>query len=334
MNLPNIDSLDLNGKRVLVRGDLDVDIKEGEEPKRLETLLTTINKCFEKGARQVVIMGHRGRPEGSRVEELSNRVLTEYFSTKLNSEVEFIEDIYNYYDSDKRLRLLENLRFWEGEEANNEDFTRALSSFGDTYINDAFGSSHREHASIVGVAKLLPHAAGVQLAAEADHLSRVLENPARPLVFIISGVKEDKAKYVDHFKEIADKVLVGGRLPEFFGDEYNEPKVQLARLLPDKEDITMHYIEHFEGEIRRAKTVVVSGPIGKFEDETHVQGTDRVFRAVAESDSYSVAGGGDTEAAFEKLGLKDKIDWVSTGGGAMLEFLAKGTLPGLEALVH
>lgn len=332
MNILNIDSLDLNDRRVLVRGDLDVDIKEGEEPKRIETLLSTINKCFEKGARQVVIIGHRGRPEGNRVEELSNKVLVEYFSTKLNQEVEFVEDVYNYFDSDKKVRLLENLRFWPGEEENSEDFSKAVSIWGDVYVNDAFGSSHREHASIVGIPTLLPHGAGLQLYSEVEHLSRVLENPARPLVFIISGLKEDKAKYVDVFKDIADKVLVGGRLPEFFGDDYNEPKVQLARLMPDKEDITMHYIEHFEGEVKRAKTVVISGPIGKFEDEGHDQGTKRVFAAVAESDCYSVAGGGDTEAALEKFGVKDKIDWVSTGGGAMLEFLAKGMLPGIEAL--
>lgn len=330
MNLPNIDSLDLNKKRVIVRGDLDA------EPysKRLEVVANTVQKLLEKNPKQIVIAGSRGRPEGKRVEELSNGVFIEYFSTKLNQEIDFVENAEEFRESDKRIVLLENLRFWPGEEENSEDFAKAIANWGDMYINESFGMSHREHASIVGVPKILPHAAGTQFLLEVEHLSRVLENPERPLVFLISGVKEDKAKYVDEFKEIADKVLVGGRLPEFFGDEYNEPKVQLARLLPDKEDITMHYIEHFEGEVRRAKTVVISGPIGKFEDEGHRQGTERVFKAVAEADSYSVAGGGDTEAALEMFNLKDKIDWVSTGGGAMLEFLAKGTLPGIEALIH
>lgn len=332
--LPNIDSIDLNGKRIFLRGDLDVDLKESENPKRLQALIGTINKLLEKNAHQIVISGSQGRPKGEKVESLSNKNLLSYFSEKLNQEVEFIDDVYDYFDSDKKIRLLENLRFWPGEEDNSEEFAEKLAVYCDVYINEAFGMSHREHASIVGVPKKRPHAAGLHLIEEVNHLEKVLENPQRPLIFIISGAKEDKAKYVDRFKEIADKVLVGGRLPEFFDDNYNDPKVQIARLLPDKEDITMHYIEHFEGEVKRAKTVVISGPVGRFEDSGHRQGTERVFKAVSESECYSVAGGGDTEAALNELGLTDKIDWVSTGGGAMLEFLDKGTLPGIEALLH
>lgn len=332
MDLPNIDSIDLNDKRVLIRGDLDVDLKKEENPKRLEVLINTINVILEKGARQIVIAGSRGRPEGKKVEELSNKKLIDYFSSKLSQEVEFVEDVENYYDSDKKIRLLENLRFWPGEEENSDEFAEKLATFCDVYINESFGVSHREHASIVGVPGKRPHGAGLHLVSEVKHLSRVLDNPERPLVFIISGVKEDKKDYVDKFKGVADKVLVGGKLPKYFSDEYNEPKVQLARLLPDGEDITMKYIEHFEGEVKRAKTVVISGPVGRFEDEGHRQGTERVLKAVAEADCYSIAGGGDTEAALEMFNLKDKIDWISTGGGAMLEFLATGTLPGIEAL--
>lgn len=330
MNLPTIESLDLSGKRVVVRGDLDANAGS----KRLAVLVKTISTIFDKGARQVVIMGHRGRPDGTNNQEFSMRVLVDYFSVNLNQEVEFVEDVNNYYDSDKKVRLLENLRFWPGEEENSDEFARALATWGDVYVNEAFGNSHRAHASMVGLPKILPSAAGLQVVAEAEHLSRVLDNPARPLVFMISGVKEDKAKYIDKFKDMADKVLVGGRLPMYLGDEYSDPKVQLARLTPDREDITIHYMEHFEGEIKRAGTVVVSGPVGKFEDEGHRQGTARVFRAIAESDCYTVAGGGDTEVALEMLGLKEKIEWISTGGGAMLEFLASKTLPAIEALVH
>lgn len=338
LQLTSLDSADLTGKRVLVRGDLDVDIKEGENPERLETLLPTLQKILEKGARQIVICGHKGRPEGKRAEELSLKPLTDYFSNKLSDEVEFVDNIENYFDSDlpaqagKKVRLLENLRFWPGEKENSEDFAGKLSSWGDFYVNEAFGSSHRQHASIVGVPKVLPHAAGLRLSAEIEHLSKVLETPQRPLVFLISGIKEDKLKYIDVFKQTADKVLVGGRLPGLLGDEYKDPKVEVARLVQDKEDITIHSVEHFEGEVKRAKTVVVSGPMGKFEDPGHRQGTERVLRAVAESECYSVAGGGDTEEALSLLGLKDKFDWVSTGGGAMLEFLANKTLPGLEVL--
>jgi phosphoglycerate kinase len=339
LQIPNIDSLDLTGKRVLVRGDLDIDIKPGEEPERLEALVQTLKVVLEKNPKQIAIIGHRGRPASAEApsgkpEGLSIKPLVSYFQEKLNSEIEFVEDPENYYESDKKIRLLENLRFWPGEEANSEDFARRLAAFGDIYINEAFGNSHREHASMVMLPKLLPHAAGVQLMKEIENLSKILENPARPLVFIISGVKEDKIKYIDKFKTIADKVLVGGRLPKFLGDEYADPKVVVARLMPDNEDITMHYIEHFEGEVKRAKTVVVSGPLGKFEEEGHRQGTERVFKAVADSNCFSVAGGGDTEEALELLGLEDKIDWVSTGGGAMLEFLSEGTLPGIKALLE
>ena len=156
MILPTIGSLDLNNKRALVRGDVDVGIKEDNVSKRLEVLIETINIIFEKGARQVTICGHHGRPDGKRVDELSNKFLIDYFSSKLNSEVEFIEDVNNYFDSGKRIRLLENLRFWEGEEKNDEEFAHKLATFGDVYINEAFGNSHREHASMVGLPGLLP----------------------------------------------------------------------------------------------------------------------------------------------------------------------------------
>lgn len=330
MQLPDIESIDLEDKRVLVRGDLDAD----PSSKRFEVLIETINKIFEKGARQVVMLGHRGRPEGKRVEELSNKAFIEYFSSKLNQEVDFVEDVLEYRESGHKIVLLENLRFFGGEESGDEEFAKKLALWGDVFVNEAFGVSHRAHASIVLLPKLLPSAAGVQFVLEVNHLAKILVDPHKPVVFVISGLKEDKAKYVDKFAEIADTVLVGGRLPSFFGDDYANRKVQIARLLPDKEDITMRYIEQFEEEVRRAKTVVVSGPLGKFEDPGHRQGTERVFRAVAESDCYSVAGGGDTEAALEMFGLKDKIDWISTGGGAMLEFLASGTLPGMEALLQ
>ena len=163
-------------------------------------------------------------------------------------------------------------------------------------------------------------------------MSKLRENPERPLITLLSGVKEDKLDYLEPFKQFSDEVLVSGRLPEYLGDEFKDEKVVVAKLMPDKEDITINSIEKFEGEVTKAKTILVAGPIGKYEEEGHRQGTIRVFTSVANSSAYKIAGGGDTEEALTVCGVKEKFDWVSVGGGAMLEFLAKGTLPGLEAL--
>lgn len=186
----------------------------------------------------------------------------------------------------------------------------------------------------------MPHAAGYHFIAEVENLSKVFENPKRPLTFVISGVKEDKLPFVAEFEKFADKVLVGGRLPDYMGDEKlvsvrtrgESEKVIVGNLIMDKEDITIHTIERFEKEVAKSAMTVVSGPLGKYEDEGHRQGTERVFKAVAESGAFKIAGGGDTEAALNLLNLEKEFDWLSVGGGAMLEFLSKRTLPGIKAL--
>lgn len=343
--IPEIDSVDVLDKRVFVRCDLDVPIEEDssgyvvKSKNRLDAVRPTVDLLLEKGAKQIILAGHIGRvDEGKSVSTfVLLSPLQEVLQRKITAMNTFDGDNFENLDprnnETSNVFLLENLRSNPGEEENSEEFVEKLAKLADVYVNDSFATSHREHASVVSVPKLLPRAAGVRFAQEIKQLSRVLENPERPLVFLISGVKQDKAGYVEKFKSRADKVLVGGRLPEYLGEDYSDSKVLMARLVQDKEDITIRTIEHFEEEIKRAKTVVISGPLGKFEEEGHRQGTERVFRAVAEADCYSVAGGGDTEAALELLGLKDEIDWVSTGGGAMLEFLANGTLPGIEALL-
>jgi len=161
-----------------------------------------------------------------------------------------------------------------------------------------------------------------------------LENPKRPVVLIIGGIKEDKVEYIKSFTKIADKILVGGRLPILFGDENPDPsKVIMAQLIPDKEDITLNTIEKFKEEIAKSGTIVVAGVQGKYEDEGHKQGSLEVFNAIADSSAFKIAGGGDAEAAITEFGLNGRFDWISVGGGAMLEFLAKGTLPGIKALI-
>lgn len=345
--LPKITSVDIHEKRVLVRMDLDVPLEEDEngqrhvkDDSRIQAALPTLRYLIDNGASKIYLAGHIGRVVQGRA--ISTIVLRDLFADLLNEDVSLrlsvkenlIENVNFEDEHEHRIVLLENLRMWTGEEANDEEFARELASLGDIYVNEAFAVSHRAHASIVEIPKLLPHAAGMRFEKELEMLSKVTTNPERPLVILISGVKEDKLGMVEDIKHLVDKVLVGGRLPEYIGDKDMGEKVLVAKLNPDKEDITLNSIEQFEEEIRKAKTVVLAGVVGKVEDEGHQLGTKRVFEAVANANAYKVAGGGDTEAALTKFGLTEKFTWISVGGGAMLDFLAKGTLPGIEALLH
>lgn len=337
MDIPSFVSLDLLNKRVTIRCDLDVAVRDGVVPRssRLDTAVNIIKKTLEKSPEKIFIIGHIGRPDG-RQEELSTQKLLNYFTENLGEKIGFMED----FDSqvNEKIILFENLRFWKGEEENSAEFAGKLALLGDVYINEAFAASHREHASIALLPqKVKEKAAGERFLMETANLSKVTKDPARPMISILSGVKNDKISYIEPFKVFSDKVLVAGRLPEMIHDTSPlraDDKVLVANLNQDKEDITIHSIEAFEEQIEIAGTILLSGPIGKFEEEGHRMGTQRVFTKVANSDAFKVAGGGDTDAAIELLGLADKFDFISIGGGAMLEFLAQGTLPGIEALLN
>lgn len=344
INLPKLSDVVVKDKIVLVRADVDVGetLEVGDDVKLL-TNKKTLEYLVDQKAK-VIIIGHRGRPEGKVVGNLSLAPIAERLGKVAGLNIKFIYDIVGTETQKEVAKLvqgsiifLENLRFDSREEANDEGFTKSLAGISDIYINEAFSSSAKEHASIVGVPKLLPHAAGFHFAEEVTNLSKVLENPGRPVVVIISGVKEDKLSYIEPFSKFADKILIAGKLPELLensGLPLTNSKLVIAKLNPDKEDITIHSIEKFDEEIKKAGTLVVGGPVGKYEEEGHRLGTQRVFEAVANSGAFKVAGGGDTEQAINLLGLYNKFDWVSVGGGAMLDFFAKGTLPGIEALLH
>jgi phosphoglycerate kinase len=332
MKLPRIDELDLKGKKVLVRADLDIS-EVDKENFRLECLLPTLKYLSEQNC-SIIVIGHRGRPseipDGKTKEQVQEEL-------SLKSVSEALEALLKKRWGEEKVKnlnmqMMENLRFNLGEEENDVSFTKHLAESGEVYINEAFAISHREHASIVGLPKFMPHAAGFRFLEEVENLSKVFENPVRPVVAIISGIKKDKMDYIEPFKEFTDKILIAGRLPEFMPEDNADPKLLIAKLLPDKEDITIHSIENFIDEIKKAKTIIVSGPIGKYEEEGHRMGTERVFYAVANSSAFKVAGGGDTISALNLLGLRDKFDWLSVGGGAMLEFLTKKTLPGIDVL--
>ncbi len=319
MELPSVQNQDVRSKKVLVRADLDV---PEEEDFRLKALLPTLKFLSDNGC-GITLIGHRGRPEGVKKESLSLKPVEERLR-KIAGQIEF--------------SVLENLRFDPGEEANTPEFAKKLSEGQDFYINEAFAASHRSHASIVGLPKLIPHAAGFRFCQEVEKLSVIFDNPKRPIVVILGGAKKDKLDLIKPLAEMADKLLVGGRLPDYLGFEDSirtigpDEKIVTANLVMDKEDITINSIERFEQEIERAKTIVVAGPMGKYEDEGHRQGTERIFRKVASSAAYKITGGGDSHVVLSMYNIENDFDWVSVGGGAMLEFLAKKTLPGIEAL--
>lgn len=335
MDLPKLKNTDVSGKRVLVRVDLDVPVENGEikDKYRLEAWKPTVDYLLENGASKIILIGHLGRPGGEVKEELSTKILVPVLSEILGHDVVF--------EGDGKIVLRENLRFDKGEEENTAEFAKKLAELGDFYVNDAFATAHRRHASTVGVAELLPHVAGLRFAEEIENLTKVLENPKHPVVVLISGIKKDKVQMIGKLEKIADKVLVGGRLPEYLGDDglesvrlSTEKKVVVGNLNQDKEDITLNTIDRFKTEIEVAGTVVLAGVLGRYEDPGHRQGTEAVFRAVANCSAFKVTGGGDSITCINMFGISDKFDWVSVGGGAMIEFLTSKTLPVIEALIH
>lgn len=365
MNLPKLEDIHVSGKKVLVRADLDVGdkIEPGDDAKLL-TNKKTIDFLVEKKAK-IILIGHRGRPGGKVDEELSLDKVSERLSELIGKKVNFIYDLLGEEAHDRVGRLesgeilmLENLRFDLREEKNDEQFAEQLSKYSDIYVNEAFSSSAKSEASIVNLPKSFKLkeknsiAFGFRFLEEIDKIGQIFDNPKKPVISIISGVKEDKLSYVEKFLEFSEKVLIAGRLPDLvdvrgIGQSTvdrslrekiisfsKDKKVVVADLIQDKEDITIHSIEEFEKIVSTAGTIVLGGPIGKFEDEGHRQGTERVFDAIVNNkEAFKLAGGGDTQQAIDLLGLRNRFDWISVGGGAMLNFLADKTLPGIEAVI-
>lgn len=346
-----VTDLQLDANIVFLRGDLDV---KSDSDLRFTSVVETAKTVINNGANKLIIAGHKGRPEGKPNEEDSLQPFVPSLQHALGQEVFFVSyemmeafSRQELYDSRIKVYLLENLRFWEGETNNDPEFVNTLvGSMANVYVNEAFASSHREHASIVGLPQKIKEngglaVAGLRFGKEVESLSMTLETSRGPSILLLSGVKEDKVGYIEKLESKFDKILVAGRLPEYLGNIEKDPRTLevkgresliVASLNQDKEDITMGSVEAFIEHIQKAKTVVVSGPVGKYEDEGQRNGTDKVFRAVSESDAYKVAFGGDTENALKFFNVTDSFDWISVGGGASLEFLAKGTLPGIEEL--
>lgn len=324
--MKTLDGANLTEKRVILRADLDVPVGEDY---RLKALLPTLKHLLKEKAK-VLIVGHLGRPDGKRDPELSLRPVAKQLSKLLGEEVVFLNQISKI--KEQKVGMLENLRFFPGEEKNDPAFAQELAKLGDLYVNDAFAASHRDHASISALPKLLPAYAGLRLEEEVRELGKVLENPERPLVFILGGAKtETKRLLVPTFAKIADKVLLGGLLM-FDKELEGTPKVVFPPDSVDASDIGPEAIKLFASIIKEAKTVVWNGPVGIWEDNRFELGTRAIAEELALLPGKTVIGGGDTIAAVSAFGLLEKMSYISLGGGAMLEFLAGKKLPGLAAL--
>lgn len=367
-----INAGDLTGKRVFLRTDFNVPMDNGiiTNENRIVESLATIKLLQQKGAK-IIIASHLGRPNIPSL-ETSLKPVKQVLTNLLQVEVKLSPEVVGTKTTeladnlkDGEILLLENLRWNSGEEAGDERFARELSSLADLFINDAFAVSHRAHASVYTITKYLPSYAGLLLEKEINSLSILLANPPRPMVIIIGGAKiGDKIGLIENLVDNADSFLIGGAMANTFlaaqGIDISESLVEsnmiskaaeLIKKYPDKlilpidqvteavetgfkiMDIGEKTKRRFVEIIRYAKTVFWNGSLGYAEDEKYSLGTNQIALAVQQNrNCYSVVAGGDTVAAIEKAGFKDHFSFVSTGGGAALEFLTGKDLPGIKVL--
>jgi phosphoglycerate kinase len=390
VNKKSVRDVDVAGKKVFVRVDFNVPLENGQitDDTRIRETLPTIRYLTDRGAK-VILASHLGRPKGQVVEELRLTPAAARLSVLLGKPVvkadEAIGDavkakIAEMHDGD--VLLLENVRFYPGEEKNDPGLAKAFAELADLYVNDAFGAAHRAHASTEGIAHYLPAVSGLLMEKELEVLGKALNNPDRPFTAIIGGAKvKDKIDVINNLLNIADNVIIGGGLSYTFlkaqGYEIGKSlvdneKLDLALgfiqkakekgvnfLLPEDiivaddfsatantKAVPIHSIpadwegvdigpktrEKYAKTIAESKLVVWNGPMGVFEIEPFSNGTRAVAEACAATSAYTVIGGGDSAAAVEKFRLADRMDHISTGGGASLEFMEGKALPGVVAL--
>lgn len=386
----SIKDIDLQGKKTLLRVDFNVPLDQGtvRDDNRIRAALPTIKELLSRGAR-VAVASHLGRPKGKPHDDLKMDPVAKRLSELLGKEVRKLDfavgdDVAAAVNelNDGEILLLENLRFEAGEEKNDPQFARLLAAPFELFVNDAFGTAHRAHASTAGVAEHVPAVAGLLMKKEIEELSRCLDNPGRPLTAILGGAKvSDKINVIKRFLKLADNLLVGGGMANTFlaaqgynlGESFYEKDLidQAAELLAESENssckislpvdlvVTGELEEGSDWKVMRPDQVdgrwkavdigpetavlfgdvvagsamlVWNGPLGVFEVPPFDKGTKLVARAAAESSAYSVVGGGDLVAALEALGLAEEISFISTGGGATLEYWEGKELPGIAAL--
>ena len=387
MNVIKMTDLDLSGKRVLIRADLNVPVTDGKvtSDARITASMATITFALKAGA-SVMVTSHLGRPEeGVYSEENSLQPVVDVISAKLNRKVRLIKDWVDggFELAAGELVVLENCRFNKGEKKNSDELAQKYAKLCDIFVMDAFGTAHRAEASTHGVAKFAPvAAAGILLVNELEALTKALLNPARPMVAIVGGSKvSTKLTVLESLSNKVDQMVVGGGIANTFlkaaGFEVGkslceDDLVPVARTLMDKMtqrgaavpiavdvvcakkfdanevavkkdvasvaaddmifDIGAKSANEIVEIIKNAGTVVWNGPVGVFEFDQFGEGTKTIAQAIANTKAFTLAGGGDTIAAIQKYGIEDKIDYISTAGGAFLEFLEGKKLPAVEIL--
>ncbi|WP_256383639.1 phosphoglycerate kinase [Photobacterium toruni] len=381
MSVIKMTDLDLAGKRVFIRADLNVPVKDGKvtSDARILASLPTIQRCLEAGAK-VMVTSHLGRPtEGEYAEEFSLQPVVNYLNDALDCDVKLAKDYLDGLELNAgELVVLENVRFNKGEKKNEDELSKKYAALCDVFVMDAFGTAHRAQASTYGVGMFAPVAcAGPLLAGELEALGKAMDNPARPMVAIVGGSKvSTKLTVLESLAKIADQIVVGGGIANtFIAAEGNDVGKSLyeADLIPtaqalmantaipvatdvvcakefsDSAEATIKPATEIAADdmvldlgpdsaqaladiIMNAKTILWNGPVGVFEIEQFGKGTEVVANAIAQSAGFSVAGGGDTLAAIDKYGIKDKVSYISTGGGAFLEFVEGKKLPAVEML--
>lgn len=362
MSLKSIKQIkNLKNKTVLLRGDLDVALKNGKvvEDLRLRRMTPSIEYLLQKNAK-IIIMGHLGRPDGKvelkfSLEPVFKKLKTYFPKRKFY----FVKDLFDpgtekIINSMKsgEIVLMENLRFYPEEESNDAKFAKSISRLGDVYVNECFSTSHRKHASFTAITKYLPSFAGLNLMQEIEELAKAMGKPKRPAIAILGGAKiETKLPLIQKMNKKFDYVLVGGKLgleidelrqlykTKKFCSYFTETglkKLDKNIILPidynKNLDLGPKTIIQFGNIIQSAKTIIWNGPVGKIEEKDYIKGTRAIAKAIIKSGAYSIIGGGDTIAALDEIRLLNEFDFVSTGGGAMLQFMEKGTLIGIEAL--
>lgn len=384
--------LDLKGKRVFCRVDFNVPMSDGKvtDDTRIRAAVPTIEYLVEQGAK-VILASHLGRPKGQVNEELRLAATGVRLGELLHKEVKSLDEsigekveqeISAMQEGD--IILLENVRFHEGEEKNDDELAQAFAALADVFVNDAFGAAHRAHASTAGIASYLPAVSGLLLEKELDVLGKALSEPERPFTAIIGGAKvKDKIGVIDHLLDKVDNLLIGGGLSYTFikaqGFEIGnslveEDKLDLANSFIEKAkqkgvklylpidatvasefskdadtksveieeipadwmglDIGPKTAAMYADVIKNSKLIIWNGPMGVFEMPAFENGTKSVAQAMAETSGYTVIGGGDSAAAVEKFHVAEKMDHISTGGGASLEFMEGKDLPGVSALTN
>ena len=384
MNIPQMMDLDLKGKKTMIRLDLNVPIEHGEitSDARIKASIPTILAAQNKGAK-VIVLSHLGRPDPDNIDtQFSLQPVAKRLGELINQDIDFIPNWIDSIPDNGNVVLCENTRYHQGEKSNDEELSKRIASLCDVYVMDAFGASHRKHASTYGAINFSNKAcAGPLLSGEIESLKKAMSAPEKPLVAIIGGAKvSSKLGVIESLANSCDSIIVGGGIANTFllangnlvgnslietemieaakrilkldqvyvplptdvvvAKEFSNEATALTKSMDQVEeddlilDIGPETTNAYNELIASARTIIWNGPVGVFEIEQFSQGTAEIAKAIEANSGYKIVGGGDTVAVIEKYGISDSISYVSTGGGAFLEFVKNGTLDALEVLAQ